>query len=124
MFYAMAKNPDYFNTKVSLFVALAPGLYYSNLKNVFDYDYYFAPIDGAGIFVINGPTWVTDRKRLCDQPVCLNAIYPCGFPLEVPQCSEYPEIPAPGGQPIVIKDFKWNQQNTINAAFNEYNPYW
>ena len=92
---------------MSKFIALAPALFYSNLKNVFDYAYYFAPIDSAGIYVINGPTWVEDRKVLCEKYVCLDAVYPCQYPLEVPACDEYPIEPIPG-QPIVVKDFKHN----------------
>ena len=101
----MAKNPGYYETKVSWFIALAPALYYSSLKNVYDYNYYFAPLDAAGIYVIGGPTWSEDRKRLCDKPLCLNAIYPCDFPLEVPACDEFPEH-AGVGQPLVVRDFK------------------
>jgi pimeloyl-ACP methyl ester carboxylesterase len=105
MFYGMAKDPGYFDSRIELFVALSPALYYSTLMNVYDYNYYFAGIDAAGIFVIGGPTWSQDRKRLCEKSLCLNAIYPCDFPLEVPACDEYPEKGLPG-QPIVIKDFK------------------
>jgi pimeloyl-ACP methyl ester carboxylesterase len=123
MFYGMAKDPDYFAKRVEQFVALSPALYYSSIMNVFDYNYYFAGIDAAGIYVIGGPTWTEDRKRLCGRNLCLNAVYPCDYPLEVPACNEYPESGVPG-QPLAIKDFKHFQQNTINEAFNEYVPSW
>jgi pimeloyl-ACP methyl ester carboxylesterase len=90
MFYGMAKDPGYFESKISRVVALSPALYYSGLVNVYDYNYYFAGIDAAFIFAIGGPTWLEDRKRLCDKPLCLNNVYPCDFPLEVPACDEYP----------------------------------
>jgi len=65
MFYGMAKNPSYYESRIELFIALSPALYFSSLMNVFDYNYYFAGIDAAAIFVIGGPTWPDDRKRLC-----------------------------------------------------------
>ena len=73
MFYAMAKDPGFYETRISEFVALAPALYYSGLMNVFDYNYYFAPLDAAGVTVIGGPTWSQDRKRLCEHHLCLGA---------------------------------------------------
>jgi hypothetical protein len=89
MFYAMAKDPGYYEQRILSFVALAPALYLNGLMNVYDYNYYFAGIDSAFIFVIGGPTWSEDRKRLCEKELCLNNIYPCDFPLEVPACDEY-----------------------------------